>query len=210
MILLYLKRRGIRFIMTFFTNIKNLGDLILEETLFEFENMPMITICVDKNFERYLCLCTDPLFTFTWIIAKIETDVLINLIKTEIDVCTAFKSSVSSIYLVKETDTSNAQIYKSFEDLPKNELPSPTLDLRDCYLDCYLEFLKNENKNTERSFSCKLDSYYITEQPLTQQVTDDCKSSINFTENFKELSIISDIAYNISETSINQIYNDAA
>ena len=51
-----------------------------EKILFQFENMPMIVVCKNDNEERFLFLCTDPIWDMTWMITKIPTNMLINLI----------------------------------------------------------------------------------------------------------------------------------
>lgn len=41
-----------------------------EKILFQFENMPMIVVCKNDNEERFLFLCTDPIWDMTWMITK--------------------------------------------------------------------------------------------------------------------------------------------
>ena len=115
-----------------------------EKILFQFENMPMIVVCKNDNEERFLFLCTDPIWDTTWMITKIPTNMLINLIENKISVLDSFRTSGNPIYITK-----NEGIYcrkYNFSDIPQDELPKEDFKLGDSSLEKYLEFLKGKLK----------------------------------------------------------------
>ena len=46
----------------FYENIPQAGLLLLEQILFSFEGIPMVFVCIDKECNRYLCICDDVIY----------------------------------------------------------------------------------------------------------------------------------------------------
>lgn len=115
-----------------------------EKILFQFENLPMIVVCKNDNGERFLFLCTDPIWDITWMITKIPTDILISLIENKIGILDSFKASGNPIYITKKEGIYCREY--NFSDIPQDELPKEDFKLGDSFLEKYLEFLKTEKK----------------------------------------------------------------
>jgi len=83
-------------------NISGIGVLTLDKILFEFDNLPILVVCLDTSGNRYFCLCTDPIMEFTWLISRISLNSLIDVIQNKISVLDAFKNSNNKIYLYND------------------------------------------------------------------------------------------------------------
>lgn len=115
--------------MLYFINIGELGNLYIDKILFEFENIPIVFICKNDNNDMCLCLCTDSITEYTWLVTKININLLNQIMHDEVFVYEGFKNSNESIYLINQKD--NHFLYNKylFSDLPKSELPEDKIYL---------------------------------------------------------------------------------
>ncbi len=114
-----------------FKNIPEIGDLILEKVLFEFEYDPIIFVCMDKTNDRYLCICDDFIERYSWIITRISVKLLLELLRDEITILSPFKSSDKEVIVADRDFCSEECKYQfcKFKDIDEDELPH-----RDQYL----------------------------------------------------------------------------
>lgn len=127
--------------MKYFKEVPNIGDLELEQILFQFDKTPMTFVCTDKIGDRYICQCTDVIINNSWIITKTSADILTKLIRNEITIVEAFEKSRNKIITVE-----NKTNYKEldFEWLSDNELPDKNEKLDNSNLSGYITKLQQE------------------------------------------------------------------
>lgn len=127
--------------MKYFKAVPNIGDLELEQILFQFDKTPMTFVCTDEIGRRYICQCTDVIINNSWIITKTSTDILTKLIKNEITIVEAFEKSSNKIITVD-----NKINYKEldFEQLSADELPDENERLDNSNLSEYIVNLQQK------------------------------------------------------------------
>lgn len=130
--------------MLYFRDILEIGNLFIEKVLFEFDKMPIVFVCQNSKRDKYLCVCTDCIVGYSWMITRIERDILINLIKDKISILKAFEETQEKIYIVnKENDEYVCSKY-DFADIPMDELPDEDEKLENPLLKDYLYQLELE------------------------------------------------------------------
>lgn len=179
--------------MVLFRQIGDLGKLYLEKILFEFEKIPMVFVCVDDNKDRYLCLCTDCMDEYSWLICRVDIGVLLKLIKNDITILKSFELSKEKIYLVRKTDKLYLATKYSYIDIPEEELPDENEKLDNPYLQDYILNLEAEEKLSclkhisieetgDHSWICKENNWADKENRIytyTWQFKEQGKSFIN-------------------------------
>ena len=128
-------------------NISGIGVLTLDKILFEFDNLPILVVCLDTSGNRYFCLCTDPIMEFPWLISRISLNSLIDVIQNKISVLDAFKNSNNKIYLYNDLKKYVEQVFIYFNDIPEDELPDDSEKLENPNLTDYLNSLCSEYLN---------------------------------------------------------------
>ena len=128
----------------FFKNLSIIGDLYIRKTLFEFDKMPILFVCVDRYLDYYLCLCVDSIIENKWLITKTKPSLLIKLIENKISIYDTFQRSNNEIIIAKQTK--NGFTYQAFvfNDIPEDELPEKTEKLDNNCLNDFLKELKNK------------------------------------------------------------------
>lgn len=138
--------------MKYFKGVSEIGDLQLNQVLFEFDKTPILFVCKDEEKRDYLCLCTDMIIEETWMITQISCRGLIDLIEDKISILEAYQRSENEIILAKRQG--KAMTYKkySFALLPEDELPDEKEKLENPRLTRYLEELyQREREAVETS-----------------------------------------------------------
>lgn len=141
--------------MLVFNNLSNIGDLYLKRVLFEFEGMPILFVCTRKDTEYFLCLCTDSIIEFKWLITQIKPSLLIELIEDKISVYEAFEKSNSEVAIVKREENGFSTKSYKFSDISEDELPDKEEKLENEYLGDFLEELRTREVVT---FQIKFDA----------------------------------------------------
>lgn len=84
----------------FFRNVPEYGDLYVEEIIVDYV-YPILSVLVDKDGHRYLCLCYDTRGAQRWIVTPISNKKLVALLKNEITLAKPFLLPISRIVEVK-------------------------------------------------------------------------------------------------------------
>ena len=113
----------------FFENIPQIGTLKFEEELFSFENIPIVFVCIDKNNNRYLCVCDDIIEEESWIITKVSKQELLKVLNDEWTILSVFKDK-NIIVANKPFGREMEYIITEYNKIDPDELP-----LSDQYLE---------------------------------------------------------------------------
>ena len=132
--------------MTYF-DICDIGILTLDKILFEFDNLPILVVCLDTVGNHYFCLCTDSIMEFTWLISKITVNSLIDVIQDKISILDVFKNSKDKIYLYNDSGNYVEQVFTYFDEIPEEELSDTNEKLENPNLADYLSSLYSESIN---------------------------------------------------------------
>lgn len=130
--------------MIFLEEIPEIGNLYIEKVLFEFDKVPMVFICQNLKKDRFLCLCTDCITGYSWMIAKIERRTLIKLINDKISILNAIKETKNKIYIVNKEKGEYTYSKYNFKDIPLDELPDENEKLENHFLKEYIYQLEFE------------------------------------------------------------------
>lgn len=128
-----------------FKNILEIGNLYNEKVLFAFDKIPIVFVCHNINGDRFLCLCTDCIVGYSWMITQVERDILIKLIKDEVPILEVFKRSEGKIYIVDRDKDKYSYNRYDYADIPINELPDENERLENPFLKDYLRQLELED-----------------------------------------------------------------
>lgn len=132
--------------MKYFEKVFGIGDLELEQVLFEFDKVPILFVCKDREQRDYLCLCTDTIVEATWMITQVNCHLLIDLLEDKIAILDAFKKSDNQIILARRRDGKLIYEIYSFDELPEDELPDSEERLENPNLKEYLKKLYEREK----------------------------------------------------------------
>lgn len=128
----------------YFQTIPDIGKLFIEEILFEFDKEPIVFVCRNDKKNRYLCLCTDSIESYSWMVTPISIDTLIELLMDKIAILQAFRQSPNEVYILDKLDDKiNIRKYK-FKDIPQDELPDENEKLENKNVNGYLSKLYGE------------------------------------------------------------------
>lgn len=130
--------------MTYFRSVLEVGDLYLDKILFEFDKNPMIFVCKDQKEDYYLCLCTDVIIEYTWMITKVSRENLLKLLLDEIPILDIYKSSLEPIIIAKQQKNVILYEEKYFDEIAEEDLPEENEKLENPYISDYIEKLKSE------------------------------------------------------------------
>lgn len=121
--------------------IPRIGNLYIEELLVV-ANDPLLFVCVDDNYDRYLVMTYDFLDS-EFVISKIKPGVLCRMLKNEIPMDESFKSSQNIIYTEMKNNRLSAHMY-SVDDFPVDKLPQKGafFELKFDYIDRYVSLLE--------------------------------------------------------------------
>ena len=141
--------------MEFLKNVPNIGELTTERVLFMFDKTPIVFVCIDKKNSRYLCMCTDSILEYTWLLAPIGIDVLLALMNDEISIVQAFEKSNGKILLINQQKDEFQYTEYDFNEIPEDELPDRDEKLENPNLTEYLMklyFVKSMDIMIESSY----------------------------------------------------------
>lgn len=128
----------------YFKNVLEIGDLSLDKVLFEFEKLPIIFVCRDREEFYYFCLCTDMIIDNTWMLTKVSRGLLLKLLDNEISILDIFKMSGDEVIIINQHGENISCEKKKFQDIPEDELPEENEKLENPCLADYRERLQDE------------------------------------------------------------------
>lgn len=122
---------AMKFTDPYFENICDIGDLFLDEIFFEFENIPVLFLCRDRDKNIYLCLCSEIRKVQNWMICKISRNILASMLKDKITIRQAFELLDDKLYIVQYTKDEKL----CSKQVPFNEIAEEDLPDKDVYLE---------------------------------------------------------------------------
>lgn len=106
----------------YFENVPQIGTLKFEEELFSFENIPIVFVCIDKNNNKYLCVCDDIIEEESWIITKVSKQELLKVLNDECTILSVFKGK-NIIVANKPFGREMEYIITEYNKIDPDELP---------------------------------------------------------------------------------------
>ncbi len=137
----------------YFKNVLDTGDLSLDKVLFEFEKLPIIFVCRDREECYYFCLYTDMIIDNTWMVTKVSRGLLLKLLDDEISILDMFKMSGNEIIIISQHGESMSCEKKKFQDISEDDLPEENEKLENPCLADYRKRLQDE-MNKKKSIIC--------------------------------------------------------
>lgn len=109
----------------YFENIKNIGNLYIEEILFE-ANYPVLFTLRDTLNNIYLAVCIDTRKKQRWIVISSAEQIIINMLRNKFTVREAFENSNSDVcFLISYVyDFPIEVVPTKYEDVDELDLPS--------------------------------------------------------------------------------------
>lgn len=130
----------------YFQTISAIGELFIEKILFEFDKEPIVFVCRNYKMDRYLCLCTDSIESYSWMVTHVSIDTLIDLLLDKISILQAFKYSSDEVYILDKLGNKTDIRKYRFEDIPEDELPDEKEKLENKNINEYLSKLYYEKE----------------------------------------------------------------
>lgn len=144
----------------FFKKVPKIGSLYLEETLFSYENTPILFVCIDTSNKRYFCMCDDIIDEESWIIVPISNETLMKVINDEITVLSAFRDK--KIIIANRSFEDHIRYNtEEYNKIDPDELPvcDQYLEMKE-YLSDYVNKINNSSFTDplfSSTFICKYD-----------------------------------------------------
>lgn len=171
----------------YFSNIPQMGDLILDYVFVE-DGYPILFVCkADENY--FLCICRTLRPEQKWVVSEILLDDLKKLIKGEIDIHDAFISNKNGrSCIVKWSASILKEQYQVIPtlSLDLNEIPSKGIFLDEDETGNYLEQLENRE-------SVKEENNVRMESENKQYIATDIKM-------FIDISFLKNICYGVDDS----------
>lgn len=128
----------------FFESFYEYGDLCIERVFFEYDGMPVLFASLDRNINRYFCLCTDSTDMMAWLVSRISKTDLIELLSKKKSVCEFFANS-GEVILAEYNGEYRFKAYKGNE-IPDSEMPEKNLYVEAAGVNEYLKRLESKRK----------------------------------------------------------------
>lgn len=200
--------------MPYLGNIPEIGELTEEKILFEFDKIPIIFVCHNQTRKKYLCVCTDCIVGYSWLLTEITRTTLIELIKDKISVLKAFEISKNKIYSINREENQYSYEKYNFADIPEEELPDAEEKLENPFLTDYLAQLEVEDSVTNVRWEMEdiLKAFFIVSKPKTVNmeinISNDRENDINKYSESKDFGMVetSELPYMCENTNDNKIY----
>lgn len=170
----------------YFINTPLYGDLFIEEVLFSYDNIPIIFTCKNKNI-RCICVCDDIIKNQSWIITKVNSKVLLDVLHDNISVCKAFELSDDMTTIAERIDGKIKYVTKLYKDIDPMELPDPDEKLEmEEELFSYITLIEFENLCLNLFIDTKEENEYSFTYNIEHTVTVSTASEIFDTLNYPE------------------------
>lgn len=115
----------------YFQGVPGVGDLEFKYCFYCLER-PMLFVCTDNNNDYYLCSCYELFPELGWIIAKISTELLMDMINDNVSLADVFKQC-NDKYIATWTNGDKYETIKKVENFDSEILPmlGAYLDMED-------------------------------------------------------------------------------
>lgn len=107
----------------YFEKVKEIGNLYLERVFTRLEDENILFVCKSENNERYLCLCYEFRFSLKWLVCKISTQDLLNLINKKKDIRSIYEISKDKIINIIYKDENENSELVNFEQIKDTIIP---------------------------------------------------------------------------------------
>lgn len=108
-----------------FSNLQYIGNIYLEQELFDNFIEPIVFVSRNDNGDLFLCLCTETRGFQRWMLSKTSYKTLVNLLDRKIDTNQAIKSDNDIKYIIDYTSDNGFSINSiKLNDIDKMEFPS--------------------------------------------------------------------------------------
>ena len=131
----------------YFTDVVGIGDLYLDYIFFEFEEEPILFVCVDRCGYLYLCICTEIRYEQDWVITFVDQEQLTELVQQRRDIHSIFSEAKKIIFIKTNADESESSEEVSYKTLDPLELPN-----RGVYFQCDVAEAMSYLKDKARTF----------------------------------------------------------
>lgn len=176
----------------YFKNVTEIGDLFLDNVLYEFEGEPILFLCLDKYNQIYFCLCSDFRYEQKWIVAKCDIDILELLVEKKIDILSLFMASKNLFIIKMDLQGNEASSKINTEEVNELDLPEKGVYLKGNKDDLkkYLRSLATktkENVNPKKSKDNELLFQYVEIMNVPLRILSKRYSKMNSTVFFEDL-----------------------
>ena len=110
--------------MTYFTDVVDIGELYLERIFLQFENEPIIFLCSNNIKNLYLCVCTEIRYQQNWLIVAITKNQLEEMMRGNKNVRSAFVESEKIIAISMDMNGKELSKMVHLEEINPIDLPS--------------------------------------------------------------------------------------
>lgn len=109
----------------YFSNIKDIGSLDIEEIICEYDFPVLFTLINNKSHKRYIAVCCDVVYEQRWIISPISVANIIKLLKDQIDIYSSFKTDLNAECIIAHWKKNEGMRYEyiTCSKLADEELP---------------------------------------------------------------------------------------
>ena len=134
--------------------LKEVGQLKIEIVLIQFD-MPLLFVCIDESFQRYLVLCINE-EEFKYIIVRVSLEKIVEMLTDKIPMDEVFKNSLDSKVIYIEYDFSDKKFHESIgksSEILEENLPDQGayFTLKNAKIDKYINTL-NEKEVIQRKY----------------------------------------------------------
>ena len=122
----------------YFENVTGIGNLYLDYVFYEFEKEPILFVCADTEGTLYFCYCTEIRYEQKWLIVKVTTAILKELVEEEKGILEFIQSASKVIIITMDTRGCEASVDVRAADIDPLDLPQPGTFVR-----CNKELARN-------------------------------------------------------------------
>lgn len=121
-------------------NIADIGDLYVEQILYEFE-FPILFVCIDDNQNRYLSLTIDEMLG-QYVIAPISCEMLHEILRNQIYIEQAFRNCSQNIVYITDYNFDEKKLIVRIER--PEEVSEDLLPDKNTYLDIDMNKIRDK------------------------------------------------------------------
>lgn len=123
-------------------------DLYFDFSFIDYEDVPIVFVCHDLDWNLYLCNCTEIRYRQEWTIAKTTLEIIQLLFDQELPVYEALKANGGIKYLASYEYRTNLFCTEKilFDDIPNSRLPEKSEPLKSINYESEDEFIKLKEK----------------------------------------------------------------
>lgn len=132
----------------YFTEIKGIGNLDIDEIICEYDFPVLFTLKNSKSDNRYIAVCCEIVEEQRWVISPISVNNIINLLTDKIDIYSSFITNPKAECIIAHWSKSKKVTtydYIKCSDIPESDLPlkGEYLEAEEGEFEEYIDKLKN-------------------------------------------------------------------